>query len=479
MEEKKSIIFKNRSYPISSETQLRTIDKISVVLTPLITAFALYLPHHVRTVLTSVICEEVNALDYYALILLIATLSSSMFAPIVGRLGDLFGRKRIMLISLCFYILGLCVIGISTNQWMLIVGYFLLGVFYVGTTDLNLGLVMDCFSAEKRTKILSYIIAISSLCAIVGPKYVGIMTEFISARKGMMSLSILLVIVWLITFFNIPDIRSNKNVKIDYKGFILFPFAIGPICIALTTGGEQIPWSSPLIPILIIFSIICSIFFYKIEKKEEVPVINFTMISNKTVLSLIIIVFCHWSLLALSTYFNLYCRTILEFSASQLGNLQVFNFVSIIISALVGMYLGKTKNFKAIFTLSSIVMILTPVFYMLFMKPGLSSFGAALLRIPHNIAVYAALSAQPAYLGAIFGAKERGMALSLATSVGNLANALFSSVFAIVFNNVAGGLVVSFKIMCIAVMIIGLLRAILSLTSIKSFKNEIPLEQSA
>ena len=97
--ETKKLSIKTASYPLPEDAPKRL--KLFVILTPMFFMLAISLPSFIRQQLTPVICEEANSTAYYSLIMLISTMSGSIFSPIVGKLGDLYGRKRLSSSVLC------------------------------------------------------------------------------------------------------------------------------------------------------------------------------------------------------------------------------------------------------------------------------------------------------------------------------------------------------------------------------------------
>ncbi len=469
--EKGTLEYRGRTYPISKSASLGA--KIAVAITPLITIFAVYLPSQVRNVFTSVICEETDTMAYYALILLVCSLCGSIFTPLVGRVGDLIGRKKVLLITLIPYIGSLVLIGTSKSAAGLIIGYGLMGISNMGSQATVRGMIMDLFEVEMRTLVLTFQSGTTALASMVGPYIASFLTRHMSAGKAMMSLSVLLLVAWFLNLLAVPDIRHiGKEAKIDYKGFLLFPFALGPICIALTTGGNQIPWSSPVIYILIAVSIVFSVIFYKVEVKEEYPVVNFTMATNKHVLGVVMLVFLLASCQALNTYFNLYCRTVLQFSTDQLGVIQTFAFIPAVLSPILGLWLAKSLNYRRLLMICGAMITVCSITYIILMRPGLSPYAAAALKIPQYLAVVASGASAYPYLGAILNPKERGMGVSLAGCGASLGTALFASVFAILFNNIEGGVGVSFKYICMVTAAMGIIHLIISATTIEKIEKK-------
>lgn len=469
--EKQLTEFRGKTYPLDATATLK--DKISIAIAPVFFMLAISFAGFARNNISPIVCEEANSSEYYALILLISTLAGTIMAPVVGRLGDMLGRRRLSLICLIPFIGSLLLIGVAKGPLLLGIGYGFLGLFYTSLNSVSNGLIIDVFDSATRTRFLSYLNSANALAAMLGPKLVGMLADKIGAQHGMMCLTILLGIAWLLLIFTYPDIRYvDKSKHLDVKGMILLPLAIGPGMIALSVGGKQLPWTSPWVIGMIVCSVIFCVVFYKAELKQEMPVVNFKMLSNKIVLPSLLFVFFLNSTGGLATYLNLYCREILEFSASDLGGLQFFAWLPAVIVPIVGIYLSKSNNFKLVFVISGVLHVICALCYYFLLTPGVSAFGAACIKIPQFLTACLVLAPMNAYLGGLLSPIERGMGLALIAFFGTFGTSLFTALYAMVFNMIPGGIQAAFPVLSLITGVIGVIRIVIALVYTKKISGD-------
>lgn len=463
------LTMKTASYPLGESAPLRL--KIFVAITPMFYMLAISMPSFMRQQLTPVICEEANATAQYALIMLISTLAGSIFAPIVGKMGDLYGRKRLSLFCLIPFAASLVLCGLAKGPVMLGVSYAFIGLFYAGLDSATNGMVMDAFNRKDSTQILGILNAANTSAGILGPILIGYLADSIGAQKAVLILAVVIMIAWVAILVGYPDIRNiKKDVVIDFKGVLMLPLAIGPFCIAIAIGGKQLAWNSPILLGMIGVSVICMIIFVKIERTQVQPIINIDLLKNKAIIPILLFMMAWRAMQSLLTYFNLYCREVLQFSATQLGTLQVFLWVNVIVAIVVGRYLSKTKNYKIILGISAVLSIVAPILWNTCLHPGVSVFVACLVRIPQIVMVGFCMAPVNMYFGEILKSEERGMGLALNMFFINIATTIFNAVFAAVLNHFPGGIADAFGPMCMIAAAIGVARLLVVILGVKNPK---------
>ena len=461
--ENNTVVFHGKTYPLKHDASLK--DKAAIAIAPIFFMLAISFAGYARSNISPVVCEEANSADYYSLILLISNLCGTIMSPVVGRLGDILGRKRLSLICLVPFIGSLILTGVAQGPLVLGIGFGLLGLFYTSLNAVTNGLIIDVFDQATRTRFLSYINSANAVAAMLGPQLVGLLADNIGAQRAMMSLSVLLGIAWLLMMFTYPDIRYvGRNVSLDVSGMILLPLAIGPVMIALSTGGNQLAWSSPWIIGMFICSLVFCVIFYKVEGKKELPVVNFKMLSNRVVLPQLFNMFFMSSMSGLAIYLTLYGREVMGYSATELGTLQFFAWVPAVVTPIIGIYLSKTNNFKLIFSVSGIMHVVCGLSYFFLLEPGLPAFATAAIKIPQFIAACTVISPMFAYIGGQLSPKERGMGIALISFFSTLGTSLFTAIYAMIFNLFPEGIKDAFPVLCLITGAIGVIRLTIALT---------------
>ena len=153
-------------------------------------------------------------------------LSSTVVAPLYGKLGDMYGRKIMMQIAIIIFILGSFMSGLSTNIWTLIISRLIQGVGGGGLFVLAFTVVGDVVPSRSRGKIQGLFAIVFGLSSIIGPLIGGFFVEkvtwnwifFINVPIGLISLIIL--------NFSFKKKTVIEKKKIDYLGLFLLIFLI-------------------------------------------------------------------------------------------------------------------------------------------------------------------------------------------------------------------------------------------------------------
>jgi EmrB/QacA subfamily drug resistance transporter len=170
--------------------------------------------------------------------------------PIYGKLGDLYGRKRIFAVAMIFFLLGSALCGAAGTMTELILFRALQGIGAGGLVSLPMAMLADLVPARHLGRWIGYSGFVFAFSSVAGPLVGGVFTEHASWRWAFLvnlplgALSLAIVGRRLV----LPARRSVH--RIDWSGAAL---AIGAVsCIVLFTswGGSREPWGSPLIVLL-------------------------------------------------------------------------------------------------------------------------------------------------------------------------------------------------------------------------------------
>ncbi len=104
---------------------------------------------------------------------------------------------------------------------------------------------------------------------------------------------------------------------------------VGPICLALSLGGKQLPWTSPWIYVLICVSIVFCFVFYRVEQKNEQPIISFSLFKAKGFIVISLLIFTGTVASQFTSYLTLYGRTVMGLSSTQLGYLSIMSWLQL------------------------------------------------------------------------------------------------------------------------------------------------------
>jgi EmrB/QacA subfamily drug resistance transporter len=207
-------------------------------------------------------------------------LTSTVVAPLYGKLSDIYGRRGMMLVALGIFMAGSAASAAAPSMLMLILGRGLQGIGGGGIVPLTQSIIADAVPPRERGYYQAYTGSVWIVAGAAGPVLGGVIAEHLHWS----------MIFWL----NVPlgllaAVLSNWQLKrvpvherahkIDLPGAALMMAAAVALLLALTWGGTRYPWLSQQIVTLIVAAVVLtSIFIWWVLRAPEpflpIPVLN-------------------------------------------------------------------------------------------------------------------------------------------------------------------------------------------------------------
>ncbi|MFB6466966.1 MDR family MFS transporter [Cytobacillus sp. Hz8] len=241
-----------------------------LVITTLISA----LDSNIMQTASPTIVNTLGGMEYFAWIFAVYMLASTVTVPLYGKLSDMYGRKKLLMISVGLFTVGSILCGIANSMVMLIIFRGIQGLGAGGMIPLSMIIVGDLFTIEKRGKIQAVFSSIWALSSIIGPILGSFFVEELTWR-WIFFINIPIGIATILCLIPYKEQREFTKTQIDYKGFFLFAISITLLLLATNV-------SSPLW--YIVFGLLLLIIFLFVEKKEPSPFLPITIFKNKGIL---------------------------------------------------------------------------------------------------------------------------------------------------------------------------------------------------
>jgi len=210
------------------------------------------------------------------------SMSAAVLAPMMGRIGDLIGIRKVLLGGLFIFSFGCAVVWIAPNYPLILLGRFVQGLGVASIFPATMSFAGRFFPRDKAPKVYTAFGAVCTGGVIFGP----VLSGFIVANYGWRYIyafgTVVMGIAFLINIFIMPqvDVLKSNLSKFDYAGSITLFIAIGSILV-LPTLASQIGWTSIPAYILITLFVIFITVFIKTERKSKNPLMNIKLILSK------------------------------------------------------------------------------------------------------------------------------------------------------------------------------------------------------
>jgi EmrB/QacA subfamily drug resistance transporter len=202
-------------------------------------------------------------------------LSAAIFTPIMGRLGDMYGKERLLVIPLAALTVGSLLAAISTSITLMIVARVIQGVGG-GVLPLSFGLIRDEFPKEKVMGAIGVIAALAAAGAGLGIVLAGPIVDALNYHWLFWIPMIVIAVVGVAAYFVIPESQVRTPGRLSWPGVIL----LSAWLVALILGISEAPtwgWGSASVIGLLISAVVVAVAWVFVEARSAHPLIDMHM----------------------------------------------------------------------------------------------------------------------------------------------------------------------------------------------------------
>jgi EmrB/QacA subfamily drug resistance transporter len=220
------------------------------------------------------ITKELGGLDHISWVVTSYLLASTVSTPLYGKLGDLYGRKRLFQAAIVVFLVGSALCGVAQSMGQLIAFRAVQGLGGGGLIVLAQAIIAEIVSPRERGRYQGYFGAVFGASSVAGPLLGGFLTDQVSWRWVFYVNLPLGIIALLVTAAVLPtSVRLETKPRIDYAGAALLTLAVSGIVLLTTWGGTQYDWTSPVIVGLGIAAAALLAVLIVVERRTTEPVV--------------------------------------------------------------------------------------------------------------------------------------------------------------------------------------------------------------
>jgi len=248
------------------------------------------------------------------------TLSFAVLLVTGGRLGDIFGRRRMFLAGVVVFSLSSAAIGLAPTDTALIVGRAIQGVGAALMMPATLSIITNAFPPHERGKAIGTWAGVSALALAIGPVFGGFLTQEVSWRAiFFLNLPVAAGAV-AVTLFAARESRDETVARsVDVPGIATLTAGLTALVLALVEGNQW-GWGSPIIVGLLALAAVSLAAFVAVELRTRVPMVDFSFFRSRSFLGANVVAFIvSFAMLAMFFFIALYMQNILGYSPLEAG----------------------------------------------------------------------------------------------------------------------------------------------------------------
>jgi EmrB/QacA subfamily drug resistance transporter len=204
-------------------------------------------------------------------------LAITAFVVTAGRLGDMFGRRRLFLAGTVIFALGSVLSGAAGDEHALIAGRVLQGVGAAPMLPLSLAIVCNVFPSEEQARALGIWAGISALALAIGPLVGGALVDLDWRLIFWINLPVAVAAVAITAIAAPESTDPGSSRHIDVPGLLALTFGLTAVVFALVQSRV---WGAAPVVLLAVLGLASLLAFWRVEHRSPAPIVDFELFRN-------------------------------------------------------------------------------------------------------------------------------------------------------------------------------------------------------
>ncbi|MEZ0293767.1 MAG: MDR family MFS transporter [Solirubrobacteraceae bacterium] len=311
----------------------------------------------VATALPTIV-GDLGGLEHISWVTSSYLLAQTAVTPLYGKLGDLYGRKRILQTAVVIFLIGSALCGQAQTMTELIAFRAIQGLGAGGLIVLTQAVIGDIVPPRERGRYQGIFGGVFGLASVAGPLLGGFIVEhwswhwifYVNVPVGLLALVVLAV--------TLPQTQGAGKPVIDYLGTGLLAAGLSAIVLVTSLGGTTWEWASAETYFTAAIGIVALVGFVLVERRAPEPVLPLSLWRERVfrvggVLSAIV----GFALFGSVTFLPLYFQTVDAASPSESGLRMIPMMAGILITSIAsGQAIAKLGRYKVFPVVGTAVM---------------------------------------------------------------------------------------------------------------------------
>lgn len=202
--------------------------------------------------------------------------------PIYGKLGDLYGRRRMILTGTALFTLASVGCALAQSMEQLVLARVLQGVGAGGMVSVSQAIIGDFVPPRERGRYQGYFSSMYALASVAGPVLGGWLTAYLSWHWVFwINLPLGLVAWWVIRRALAGMPTHRRAAQVDYTGAVLMILGLGSLLLGISMVGQGHAWQSKPVVALLLCALLGLALFIAHERRHSEPLLPMGLFANR------------------------------------------------------------------------------------------------------------------------------------------------------------------------------------------------------
>ena len=229
------------------------------------------------------IVSDLGGITQYSWVFTAYMLTSTVSVPVYGRLGDVHGRRPLMLIAVTIFLVGSALCGAAQNMTELVIFRGLQGLGAGGLFPLSLAVIGSIVPPRDRGRWQGLIGAVFAASSIIGPAVGGFIVDNTTWRWIFLVNLPVGAIALVVIALTMPKRKVRAEHEIDWTGAALLAAGTASLLLGLVWAGRDYAWTSGHVVAALAVSAIVLAVFGLWERHSREPILPFEALRNPIV----------------------------------------------------------------------------------------------------------------------------------------------------------------------------------------------------
>ncbi|MER1987298.1 MAG: MFS transporter [Solibacillus sp.] len=255
------------------------------------------------------------------------TLGLAISVPIVGKLSDRYGRKKLFIVEIAIFGIGSLLVALSPNFTFYLIARFIQamgggGIFIIGSSH-----VLSTLPREKQGKALGMLGAMNGIAAVLGPNLGSIILDWTGSWHWLFLINVPIAIFLVIMgFLRLEETKDESPGKLDFTGTVLLSLAILSFMYGLTNIDGTSFFTGllannvyPFLLIGLVLFIVLFMYETRLEKRGADPILPVTLMRQPRYVLTLVLGLLSGAMLAAMIFVPAFSEQVLGISAEHAG----------------------------------------------------------------------------------------------------------------------------------------------------------------